>query len=82
MASKMIGQRLVTKQTTKEGQLCEEVMIAKDLDIHHEYYFSITLDRITNVDFKLKFFLSNLALGSYFDWFCTRRSKYRRSSSQ
>lgn len=56
MASKMIGQRLVTKQTTKEGQLCEEVMIAKDLDIRREYYFSITLDRITNVDFKLKFF--------------------------
>lgn len=48
-AKQMIGYHLVTKQTTGEGRLCEEVMIAKRLFTRREYYFSITLDRVTNV---------------------------------
>ncbi|KAI6191608.1 Succinate--CoA ligase [ADP-forming] subunit beta, mitochondrial [Aphelenchoides bicaudatus] len=47
-AKQMIGYHLVTKQTTGEGRLCEEVMIAKRLFTRREYYFSITLDRVTN----------------------------------
>lgn len=50
-ARQMIGHHLVTKQTGSEGRLCEEVMIAKRLFTRREYYFSITLDRITNVSF-------------------------------
>lgn len=45
----MIGHYLATKQTTGKGRLCQEVMIAKRLFTRREYYFSITLDRITNV---------------------------------
>jgi len=47
-AKQMIGHHLVTKQTIGEGPLCEEVMIAKRLFTRREYYFSITLDRITS----------------------------------
>lgn len=45
----MIGYHLQTKQTGAEGRLCEKVMIAKRLFTRREYYFSITLDRVTNV---------------------------------
>jgi succinyl-CoA synthetase beta subunit len=52
-ARQMIGYRLITKQTTSQGQLCEYVMVAKSLNIRREYYFSITLDRLTNVSILL-----------------------------
>ncbi|CAD5229613.1 unnamed protein product [Bursaphelenchus okinawaensis] len=48
MAKKMIGYHLQTKQTVGEGPLCEKVMVAKRLFTRREYYFSITLDRVTN----------------------------------
>jgi succinyl-CoA synthetase beta subunit len=51
VARKMLGHYLVTKQTGQKGLLCEEVLIAKRISIRREYYFSITLDRITNVSF-------------------------------
>jgi len=46
-AKQMIGHHLITKQTTKEGRLCEEVLIVKRLFLRREYYFSITVDRNT-----------------------------------
>uniref|UniRef100_A0A0N4Z3K8 Succinate--CoA ligase [ADP-forming] subunit beta, mitochondrial n=1 Tax=Parastrongyloides trichosuri TaxID=131310 RepID=A0A0N4Z3K8_PARTI len=46
-ASKMIGSNLITKQTGAGGKPCEAVMIAKRLFTRREYYFSITLDRLT-----------------------------------
>lgn len=45
----MIGYRLITKQTGTEGRPCQAVLIAKRLYSRREYYFSITLDRQTNV---------------------------------
>uniref|UniRef100_A0A915D9Q2 ATP-grasp domain-containing protein n=1 Tax=Ditylenchus dipsaci TaxID=166011 RepID=A0A915D9Q2_9BILA len=47
-AKLMIGSHLVTKQTTAEGRLCQEVLVCKRLYTRREYYFSITLDRNTN----------------------------------
>jgi len=44
-AVKMIGHRLITKQTDEKGVKCNEVMIAKRMYPRKEYYFSITLDR-------------------------------------
>ncbi|CEF61068.1 Succinate-CoA ligase, ADP-forming, beta subunit [Strongyloides ratti] len=46
-ALKMIGYNLITKQTGSPGKPCEAVMIAKRLFTRREYYFSITLDRLT-----------------------------------
>lgn len=45
----MIGHHLITKQTGAEGRLCQAVLVAKRLFTRREYYFSITLDRVTNV---------------------------------
>lgn len=41
----MLGQRLVTKQTTGDGVLVNQVMIAHALDIDRETYLAILLDR-------------------------------------
>ncbi len=47
LAEKMIGQTLVTKQTGEEGKLVRKVMIAESVDIDHEYYLAILMDRDT-----------------------------------
>ncbi len=48
IAGKMIGQTLVTHQTGEEGKLVRQVLIAKSVDIDHEHYLSILIDRETN----------------------------------
>lgn len=45
---KMLGYRLVTKQTTKEGVIVKKVMIAEALDIKRETYLAILMDRTFN----------------------------------
>lgn len=44
-ASKMLGQNLITKQTTKEGLPCTKVMLAERMYMRREMYISIILDR-------------------------------------
>ncbi|MCB9233152.1 MAG: ADP-forming succinate--CoA ligase subunit beta [Bacteroidia bacterium] len=51
-ASEMIGMKLVTHQTGPEGKLVSRLLIAQDMFYPgpseiKEYYFSITLDRVT-----------------------------------
>lgn len=46
-ASKMLGETLVTKQTGDAGRLVRKVMIAESVDIDHEYYLAILMDRST-----------------------------------
>ncbi|KJE89924.1 succinate-CoA ligase [Capsaspora owczarzaki ATCC 30864] len=46
-AERMIGQRLVTKQTGAEGRVCNEVYICERLYARREYYFAILMDRAT-----------------------------------
>lgn len=41
----LLGMKLVTKQTGKEGIICHKVMIADLADIAKEYYFGIIVDR-------------------------------------
>jgi len=48
LADKMLGQRLVTKQTSKDGALVETLMIAHALDIESELYLAILMDRDNN----------------------------------
>ncbi|CEF67984.1 Succinate-CoA ligase, ADP-forming, beta subunit [Strongyloides ratti] len=47
-ASQMIGSKLITKQTTSDGKICNSVLVAERLFTRREYYFSIMLDRHTN----------------------------------
>ena len=46
-ARKMLNQTLVTIQTGEAGKLVSKVMIAEAVDITHEYYLAILLDRDT-----------------------------------
>ncbi|MGE9266811.1 MAG: ADP-forming succinate--CoA ligase subunit beta [Verrucomicrobiales bacterium] len=48
IAGKMLGQTLVTKQTGEEGKLVRKVMVADAVDIKHEYYLAILMDRETS----------------------------------
>lgn len=48
IAGKMIGETLVTKQTGDEGKLVRKVMVAESVEIVHEYYLSILMDRATS----------------------------------
>ncbi|GJQ72038.1 hypothetical protein Trydic_g3139 [Trypoxylus dichotomus] len=41
----MLGHRLITKQTPKEGVLVKQVMVAEGVDIAKEVYISFTMDR-------------------------------------
>ncbi|VDK41318.1 unnamed protein product [Taenia asiatica] len=45
IVSKMIGNRLVTKQTTSDGVVVNTVMIADAVDLKKERYLAILLDR-------------------------------------
>ena len=45
IAGKMLGQTLVTKQTGEAGKLVSKVLVAESVDIAHEYYLAILLDR-------------------------------------
>lgn len=44
-AGKMLGQNLITKQTTAEGLPCTKVMLAERMYMRREMYISIMLDR-------------------------------------
>ncbi len=46
-AEKMLNQTLVTVQTGEAGKLVSKVMVAEAVDISHEYYLAILMDRAT-----------------------------------
>ncbi|KAJ3193545.1 hypothetical protein HK101_004648 [Irineochytrium annulatum] len=46
-AEKMLGHKLVTKQTGAQGRICNKVYIAERLYVRREYYFAIVMDRAT-----------------------------------
>src|SRR6201997_4437715 len=47
VASKMLGQILVTHQTGAQGRVVNKVLVAESADIAREIYFAILLDRAT-----------------------------------
>ena len=47
LAGKMLNQTLVTAQTGEAGKLVSKVMVAEAVDITHEYYLAILMDRAT-----------------------------------
>lgn len=48
LVTQMLGNRLITKQTPKDGILVNKVMVAESVDIQRETYFSILMDRSHN----------------------------------
>src|ERR1700755_788689 len=48
IASKMLGQTLVTHQTGPDGKLVSKIIVAEAVDIERELYFAILLDRQTS----------------------------------
>ncbi|XP_033022270.1 succinate--CoA ligase [ADP-forming] subunit beta, mitochondrial-like [Lacerta agilis] len=45
VASKMIGKKLYTKQTGKQGRICNQVLVCERRYPRKEYYFAITMER-------------------------------------
>lgn len=45
MASKMLGHRLLTKQTTGNGLLVDKLYVAEQVKYSKEYYLAVTVDR-------------------------------------
>lgn len=48
LAKNMLGHKLITKQTPKEGILVDKVMVAESVNIKRETYLSIIMDRSFN----------------------------------
>ncbi|THH32347.1 hypothetical protein EUX98_g1858 [Antrodiella citrinella] len=46
-AEKMLGAKLITKQTGAAGRICNTVMLAERRDPKHEYYVAVLNDRAT-----------------------------------
>ena len=49
IAGKMLGQKLVTKQTGAAGKVCSRIFVVEQMQPKKEYYFAILLDRATKV---------------------------------
>lgn len=45
----MLGYKLITKQTPKDGILVQKVMVAESVDIKRETYFCILMDRFVRI---------------------------------
>jgi succinyl-CoA synthetase beta subunit len=48
LAKNMLGNKLITKQTPKEGILVDKVMVAESVNIKRETYLSIVMERSYN----------------------------------
>jgi len=49
LAGEILGMNLVTPQTGPEGQIVRKVLIEEAVDIAHEFYLGVTLDRVTGM---------------------------------
>ena len=47
-AEKILGQKLITHQTSSEGKLVQRLYIEDGCDIDSEYYFSMVIDRVSS----------------------------------
>lgn len=50
IGSKMVGQKLVTKQTGAAGRICNSVMVAERKFPRREFYFAVMMERAFNVN--------------------------------
>lgn len=49
ISSKMIGEKLITKQTGAAGRICNSVMVAERKFPRREFYFAVMMERAFNV---------------------------------
>eukprot|EP00842_Homolaphlyctis_polyrhiza_P001555 jgi/Hompol1/23/HPOL_005203-RA len=47
LAAKMLGNKLITKQTGAAGRICNAVYVVERLYVRREFYFAIVMDRAT-----------------------------------
>ncbi|XP_076805000.1 succinate--CoA ligase [ADP-forming] subunit beta, mitochondrial-like [Clavelina lepadiformis] len=47
VASQMLGNKLITKQTGEKGRVCNNVLVVERRYLRREYYFAITMERGT-----------------------------------
>lgn len=47
ISEKMIGQKLITKQTGAEGRICNSVYVCEEVPIDSECYFAITMSAVS-----------------------------------
>ena len=45
IASKMLGNKLITKQTGEKGRICDKVLVVERKYLRREFYFAITMER-------------------------------------
>lgn len=45
VASMMLGNKLVTKQTGDKGRICDKVLVVERKYLRREFYFAITMER-------------------------------------
>jgi len=57
MASRMIGDLLITKQTGEKGRICNSVMITERKYQRREYYFTIMMERAYAVSANFNFII-------------------------
>ena len=60
IAEKMLNHKLFTKQTGKDGRICQKVMIAERLYSRREFYFAITMEHSFGVSAFDSLFLVHL----------------------
>ncbi len=53
VASKMLGHKLITKQTGEAGRPCNAVYVCERLYARREYYFAILMDRQSQVSIQI-----------------------------
>lgn len=56
IASKMIGDYLITKQTGEKGRICNAVMVTERKFPRKEYYFAVMMERAFAVSY-INFFV-------------------------
>ncbi|XP_078483942.1 succinate--CoA ligase [ADP-forming] subunit beta, mitochondrial-like [Ciona intestinalis] len=47
VASQMLGNKLITKQTGQKGRICNKVLVVERKYVRREFYFAITMERGT-----------------------------------
>lgn len=89
IASKMLNQLLVTKQTGAAGRICNMVMVTERKFPRREFYIAIMMERSFNVtlhfylliqlltNLNYYFMISSLFLGSSYNRFLARWCEHR-----
>lgn len=65
LASKMLQQYLVTKQTGAAGRICNMVMVTERKFPRREFYVAIMMERSFNVSHVISVYINKIYSGKY-----------------